>query len=276
MIKISRILGLGALAGALLTALVLVLPPLTAQPRFSNNVAIQGANSGSSPSLRAVGTDANINLNLVSKGGGCVQANGACITTSGGTFTSLTINPGPLAVTGTTNLTGPLFVQAGTSGVLEGVGARIFHNVTDAPTTGLAIETLYTYAMPANTLAVNGQALTIEVAATTAANANNKTLTVVFGATTIGTSTAAGFNGESMLMRCQVYRVTNTTQKARCNFQSFTSGTLTANQNAVIVSTAPGETLSGGVNILVRGTTPTAAADLTANVATIDWYPQGQ
>jgi len=244
--------------------------------QLPNTLNVSSAPSGTAPAIRAAGIDANISINLVPKGTGVVQVNGTSIVVGGGTTTSLTINPGPLAVTGTTNLTGPLFVQAGTSGILKGVGARVFHNVTDAPTTGTVIETLYTYPMPGNTLAANGQALTIETWAVTAGNANNKTLTMVFGATTIGTSTAAGFNGETMSMRCQVYRVSPTAQKARCNFQSFTSGTLTANQNTVITSSAPAETLSGAINILVRGTTPTAAADLTASATTIDWYPVGQ
>lgn len=260
---IGSILGILALAGV-------------AVAQLPNTLSINSAASTVAPSIRASGIDSNISINLVPKGSGTVQVNGTPIAVGGGTITSLTINPGPFAVTGTTNLTGPLFIQPGTSGVLKGVGARVFHSVTDAPTTGTVIETLYSYTMPANTLAADGQALTIEVWATTAANANNKTLTVVFGATTIGTSTAAGFNGETMSMRCQLYRVTATTQKGRCNFQSFTSGTLTANQNAVITSAAPGETLSGAVVIAIRGTTPTASADLTASAASIDWYPVGQ
>lgn len=258
-----------------LAAILLALAGV-AVAQLPNTLNVSSAPSGSAPAIRASGVDANISINLVPKGTGTVQVSGTPIAVGGGTITSLTINPGPFAVTGTTNLTGPLFIQPGTSGVLKGVGARVFHSITDAPTTGTAIETLYSYTMPANTLAANGQALTIEVWATTAANANNKTLTVVFGATTIGTSTAAGFNGETMSMRCQVYRVTATTQKGRCNFQSFTSGTLTANQNAVITAAAPAETLSGAVVVAIRGTTPTASADLTAQAATIDWYPVGQ
>lgn len=263
---------------------------LFAQPGQTPNTArLRGAALGSAPALTCQGLDTNINCDVVPKGSGTLTVNGsAVLTTAGGTFTTLTINPGPFSVSGTTNLTGAvnvtgdtsltgnLLIRPGTAAVLKRVGARIFHSVTDAPTTGTVIETLYTHNLAANTLAVDGQSLDINVWATTAGNGNNKTLTVVFGATTIGTSTAQAFNGETMNLKCNVYRTGAATQKARCVYQSFTTGTFTANNNFVVSSSTPGETLSGAVAILVRGTTPTAAADLTANAATIDWQPVGQ
>lgn len=267
-----------------------------------NTIVWSSAPSGSTPNYRAEGLDTNISINCIPKGSGTCQVNGNPIVTgTGGTFTPGSVifagaagtltqdnasfffddtnnRLGLLTVTPTLTLDvrGRIGALVGTSTQVGNVGNRIFHNVTDAPTTGTVIETLYTYNLPANALAVDGQSINIDVWATTAGNGNNKTLSVVFGATTIGTSTAQAFNGETMNMKCSVYRTGGATQKARCVYQSFTTGTFTANNNFVVSASAPAETLSGAVAILVRGTTPTAAADLTANAATIDWYPQGQ
>lgn len=267
-----------------------------------NNLILRAVASGSTPAIVAQGLDTNISINCIPKGTGTCQVNGAPIVTgSASTFTQGSVlfagATGALAQDnanffwddtnnrlgiGTTTPTLALDVRGrigalvGTSTQVGNVGSRIFHNVTDAPTTGTAAETLYTYTLPANALSADGQALNIDVWATTAGNANNKTLFVTFGATTIGTSTAQAFNGETMNMRCTVYRTGAATQKARCLYQSFTTGTFTANNNFVVSSSTPAETLSGTVAILVRGTTPTAAADLTANAATIDWLPIGQ
>jgi hypothetical protein len=267
-----------ALAALVVAGLHVFPPDLShAQRQFSNFLSVLGANSGSTPSINAQGTDANISINLVPKGAGTVQVNGVPITVSGGTFTSLTVNPGPFAVTGTTNLTGPLFIQPGTNGTLKGVGARIAHNVTDAPTTGTLIETLYTFAIPGNTLSADGQSLSFYVVANTAANGNNKTLTVVYGATTIGVQGPIAANAENIRIQCTIWRTGAATQKAYCNGGHHAqSGVGGAAVFGIEQFSTPGETLSGAVNLLVRGTTPTAAADLTARAASLDWYPVGQ
>lgn len=267
----------------------------------TNSLFFTTAASGVAPAIRAQGGDTNISINCVPKGTGTCQVNGNPIVTGSGSFTAGSVpfagasgtltqdnanfffddtnnrlGLGTATPTLTLDVRGRLGILAGTSTQVGNVPARIFHNVADAPTTGTVIETLYTYTLPANALDTNGQSVDINVWAVTAANANSKTLTVVFGATTIGTSTAQNFNGETMNMKCNVYRTAAATQKARCVYQSFTTGTFTANNNFVVSSSAPGETLSGPVTILVRGTTPTAAADLTAQAATIDWQPVGQ
>lgn len=243
--------------------------------QLPNTLNISSAPSGSAPAVRASGIDANISINLVPKGTGTVQVNGVPVVT--GTTASLTINPGPLAVTGTTNLTGPLFIQPGTAVGLKRVGARIFHNAADAPTTGTAIETLYTFPMPANTLAVNGESIHIKTNATVAANANNKNWQVDFGATTLYATAAVAFNAVNILVDCEVFRVTATTQKSVCQAIATTAGggvSLTTNSGSLV--TTPAETLAGAITINFRGTTPTAAADLTARYAVIDWNPVGQ
>lgn len=258
--------------------LALLLGAGVAIAQLPNTLNVSSAPSGTAPAIRASGIDANISINLVPKGSGVVQVNGTPIAVSGGTVTSLTVNPGPLAVTGTTNLTGPLFIQPGTAVGLKRVGARIFHTVTDAPTTGTVLETLYTATIQANTLAVNGQSLHLRLYANTAANGNTKNLSVTFGGTTIFSTGATAQNNFGLNPVCDIYRTAAATQKAVCTANAVTSavGSLPAAIGQIYSVTTPAETLSGAVAILVTGTTATAAADLTARAMTIDWLPEGQ
>lgn len=272
-------LALGVLGAFLLAvAFTGVYDVATGQPIGTTTLALTPGSSTVAPAIRATGAPANISINLVPKGTGTVQVAGVPIVASGGTATSLTINPGPLAVTGTTNLTGPLFIQPGTAVGLKAVGARTFSAHADAPTVGTVLETLYTYTVPANTLSADGQSLRIVTVATTAANANNKTYLITFGATTIFNTTAAGFNNDHLYVTCDLLRTGAATQKAICFSSTTEINALTNGAGANLVSTitTPAETLSGAVAMLFRGTTPTAAADLTARYATVDWYPAGQ
>ena len=270
---IGAVLGLLALGGG-----------GVALAQLANSLNVSSAPSGSAPAIRAGGIDANISINLVPKGSGTVQVNGTPIAVSGGTITSLTINPGPLAVTGTTNLTGPLFIQPGTNGTLKGVGARIFHSATDAPTTGTVAETLYTVNIPANTLTADGQSLLVRFTFITAANGNNKNALLSFGATNIWSTGQGAFNNNLDTVTCQIFRTGAATQKSICLLSHFTNAAVSALGGANTVAggngnsalTTPGETLSGAVTILARALTPTAAADLTAKSLTVDWYPVGQ
>lgn len=257
--------------------LALLLLAGVAVAQLPNTLNVSSSPSGTAPAIRAAGIDANVSINLVPKGSGTVQVNGTPIVVGGGTTTSLTINPGPLAVTGTTNLTGPLFIQPGTAATLKRVSAVIAHNVADVTTTGVAIETLYTFVIEANTLANNGESIDLDVTLSTAANVNNKTATIVFGATTIGTQGPVAANAESFRMRCSIYRTAAATQKAVCEgFHHPQAGVGGAAMFGIEQITLPAETLSGAVNLLVRGTTPTAAGDITARMAKVFWNPVGQ
>jgi hypothetical protein len=238
--------------------------------QLPNTLNISSAPSGSAPAIRASGIDANVSINLVPKGAGTVQVSGTPITVSGGTFTSLNVNPGPL------NVTGSLFVQPGSAATLKRVGAVIAHNITDAPTVGTALETLYTFAIEANTLANDGESIEIDVALTTAANANNKTATIAFGGTTMVSTGAIAANAETITMRCHIYRTGAATQKAHCQHRHSVTATDNADMFGGNRVTTPAETLSGAVNLIVTGTTPTAAADLTARIAKVYWHPVGQ
>lgn len=258
-----------------LAAILLALAGV-AVAQLPNTLNVSSSPSGTPPAIRAAGIDANIGINLVPKGSGTVQVNGSPIAVSGGTVASLTVNPGPLAVTGTTNLTGPLFIQPGSAVALKRVGARIFHTTTDAPTVGTVLETLYTFNLPANTLAADGESIRLQLYATTAANGNAKTLLVNFGATTLVTSGAQAFNNDFFTVTCDLYRTGAATQKAFCFLNASELNAFGSEVSEGTGFTTPAETLSGAIAILVRGTTPTAAADLTARALSVDWFPVGQ
>lgn len=251
-----------------------------AQPGISPNFAwLRGAALGADPALVCQGLDVNVDCNIVTQGGGTLLLNGVAIpgiSGGAGSFASLTVNPGPVAVTGTTSLTGPLFIQPGSAVALKRVGAVIAHNIADAPTTGTLIENLYTFVIPANTLASDGESIEIDVALSTAANGNNKTMTIAFGATTMVSSGAIAANAETIQARCHIYRTAAATQKAYCSHRHSVNATDNADMFGGNRITTPAETLSGAVNLVVTGTTPTAAADLTARIAKVYWHPVGQ
>lgn len=272
-----------------------------------NTIVFSSAPSGSAPSLRAQGLDTNISINCVPKGTGTCQVNGVPIVTgSGSTFTqgsvifagatgALAQDNASLFFDDTNNRLGLLTTTPlvtldvrGLINTLQGtavtipakIGGRVFHLTTDAPTTGTVIETLATYTAPANALAVDGQSLKIRSYWSTAGNANNKTALIVYGATTIFSTGATAFNNDGLVIDCEIFRTAAATQKAVCSMTATENAAATTTGGAAsnfgyTVST-PGETLSGPVALLFRGTTPTAAADLTLRTATIDWNREGQ
>jgi hypothetical protein len=258
---------------ALLLAVTLGYQQVTGQPLGGNTIYQTDAPSGTAPAFRANGSDANISINLVPKGTGTVQINGTPIVTSGGAGVFSTIT-----VSGTSTFNGPQITQIGTSGVTHGDGGiPIFVSSTDQATTGTVLQNLYTFTLPANSLSSTvNQRLRFKYFWLTAANANNKTTTITFGATTIFNSTAAAFNNAFVQVDCDLFVTGANTQKAIC---VATTGTLNAlingaSANVITTSTTPAETTSGPIVINVTGTTPTAIGDLTAKSITIDYYPQ--
>lgn len=256
--------------GAALLALLAGVPLALAQ--LPNTLSVNGAPSGSPPAIQAQGLDANISINLLPKGTGTVQINSAPITVSGGTFTSLNVNPGPL------NVTGQLFLQPGTSTPLEKVGGIVlFNSSADFSPAAIATEEdAYSYVLPANALSANNQYLKIEWAATTAANANTKQVRLRFGATLVCDTTLAAFNNQRLTANVTIWRTGAATQKAVCvGTQSTESSWATAAGGGTNFTT-PAETLSGAVTIRVTVQATTATTDVTARGVNMLWYPAGQ
>lgn len=163
----------------------------------------------------------------------------------------------------------------------SGGSPRIFQNGVDAPTTGTVAETLYTYTLPGGTLVADGDALRITVGCRFAANGNNKSVIVNFGATGLVATGQAGFNNSRITLVADVVRLTATTQKSLGRLYFSTSAAVSAlggantvgTVNGNISSTAPAETLSGAVVIAFRALSPTAAGDIVGMYMFVDYYP---
>ena len=98
-----------------------------------NEITVTNAATAGTPSISATGDDTNINLNLVAKGSGVVQAGGVAVVTTTGTqtLTTKTVSAGTL--TGTLTAGGGV----GTSGqVLQSTGTGVQWATSSAGTTG--------------------------------------------------------------------------------------------------------------------------------------------
>jgi len=124
---------------------------------------------------------------------------------------------------------------------------KLTYDLTSTPSSGSGETTLFSYSLPAGTLAVNGQAIHIRAAGSTALNGNTKTLKMKFGAVTFSTI-LLGSNTINNIWAadCYITRNTATTQKCNCILNT-TDGLMVAQ-----VSSA-GETLSGAVTFSITG-----------------------
>ena len=103
--------------------------------------------------------------------------------------------------------------------------------------------------------------LRVKAWAITAANANTKTFEIYFGATGCASLTSALNNG-AFVAETTILRTSGTSQEC--------AGTVIGGTGAGATRQTPAETLSGAVSLLVRGTTPTAAGDLTFKGLTVE------
>ena len=257
---LSRILGGLVLVGLLATGYVY------AQPLFSNNLFSLGGNAGTAPQIQAVGTDTNISINLVPKGTGTVQVNGTPIT-AGTTFTSLTVNPGPL------------LLAPGASGIADGLGGVVLANSsTNVTTTLVATETdLFNFSIPANTLSANNQFLVLTFRDRNAATANTKQFRMYFGATLMGDTTAVGSNNNWWAGQCIIWRTGAATQKAICGANNWTNtGSWATAQGGGGAISTPAENTAGPIVIRLTGTDAVAAGGSNLEAVNLVWYPAGQ
>lgn len=131
----------------------------------------------------------------------------------------------------------------------------ILENVTaNTETTAIITEEiLKTYTLPGGMLDTDGDQLEIIAIYQTAANANVKTITLKFGATTLGTTGAVAYNATTIVVRAVVNRVDGTNQSAIC--------TISTSTGVVFVAyTTPGETLSADLDIQMCATNGVASA----------------
>lgn len=125
-------------------------------------------------------------------------------------------------------------------------------------------DNIYSYTLPASTLAVNEQSLIIRVGGTLAGNGNSKTIKVKFGSTNIVNVT--GTFTSTWAITCELIRTGAATQDCNC----MTVGASSGLTHATI--TSPTETLSGTVAIVVTGE-GTATNDIVRETATVRFEP---
>lgn len=143
-------------------------------------------------------------------------------------------------------------INSGTGGLNNAQTASVATGV------GTSEQTLQQYTLPGNALAVAGQSVRVTCWGTTGATANNKTMKLYFGATSVTTPTAAT-NAKGWKLEMIVMRRTATTQGVNAGGIVDVTPVSPANTDAA-------ETLTAGVLIKCTGTDGTsAAADITAN-----------
>jgi hypothetical protein len=145
-------------------------------------------------------------------------------------------------------------VGSGTTTAL--VGGTLFTSTTAAATTGTAEETLMSYTMPANTLAVNGRGVRITAWGSTAANVNAKMIKVYFGTSVPAVITTSS---SGAAWRATAY-MTRTGAAAQTSWGEILVSASAAAYGAFTAT----EALTSTVLIKVTGTTATAAGDATA------------
>lgn len=170
------------------------------------------------------------------------------------------------ANTPVTNLGAATYTPA--AGSSATIGGVLCVNTTSQATTGTVEEVLATCTIPANALSANGKGVRISVSVFTAANANTKTASIRFGGiggTVIATTGGTAANNIAGQLNAVVLRTGAATQ--------YSYGSANYDTSSVRVTRgAPTQTLSNAVDIVVTGTTPTAAGDLTFGAFVVEFF----
>ena len=139
-----------------------------------------------------------------------------------------------------------------------GTPVTVLHvSTTSQATTGTSEEVLATYTLPANTLSANGKAIRVTASFKHAANTNGTTERIRFGGISgdVVASMSFSVNGGDAVLTATIIRTGATTQAAYgIGFPGATP--------PVVVAT-PSQTLANAIDVVVTGTTPTSAADVT-------------
>lgn len=158
---------------------------------------------------------------------------------------------------------------AGVAGADGGAVQSLYKDQSDHATVGTSEETLDSFVLPADTLAVDGETLRMRIYLQTAANGNNKTVAIKFGGTTVGAFTGVS-NNNTLTFEIDIVRVGATAQLG------FVSGQFSPDNGAIgQAHSVPAETLSGPVTIAVDGTTASQAGDLTLKSWSIEKIAAG-
>lgn len=140
---------------------------------------------------------------------------------------------------------------------------------------GAGEDNLTTFSVPAAQLSVNNDYLEFDVWGTTAANANAKEIKVVFGSTTLITTTSLT-TINNLDWRCQG-KITRTGAATQIATATFTlGGTLLSAVNGTITDvTTPAETLANALTFKCTGTA-TTDNDIVQTGLILKWYATSQ
>lgn len=161
-------------------------------------------------------------------------------------------------------------VYRGASGAAF-IGGTMKTFQADVAHDGTGTDVFYTYSIPAASMAVDGDHVKFEYNATFAANANNKTIIVAYGGTTMYTSGTVAKNGGSIRVKGTIWRTGAATQ--RWSIEVVDDASTTRFPTVSAYGTAA-ETLSGAVAIEFRGTAG-AASDIVAKTGVVQMFPAG-
>ena len=156
-------------------------------------------------------------------------------------------------------LSGGVVGAYGLIGIIQG-SVDLDSDGTPANTTETVLKT---WDLPAGALATDDQGIRIHAFGSFAANANDKTVRIKFGATTVLTYAGAGNGTGGGGWRAQVdlFRTGGTAQKAIPWFLSVIGNWAAPTFTTTTGHTTPAETLSGAVTIEVTGQNGTGTAD---------------
>ncbi len=134
-------------------------------------------------------------------------------------------------------------------------------NATAVATAGTSEESTRSYTIPAGFFGTNGKGLEFEAVVTTAANANNKQVSIDFGGTTIADATALLLNDATILIRGRIWRRASNSQIAIIEIESDDA----LLPRTVVFATAT-ETDAGTIVLALRLATPDNAGDATCQI----------
>ena len=154
-------------------------------------------------------------------------------------------------------MAGQIVNQAQTA--TPGTPVTVLHvNTTSQATTGTSEEVLATYTLPANTLSANGKAIRVTAWFVSTADAVSKTARIRFGGiggTVVATNNSSAASATHMLTTLIV-------RSGAATQESVGSGLYNGTATNAIV-TSPTQTLSGAIDIVATGTTPSGAGQMT-------------
>jgi hypothetical protein len=155
-------------------------------------------------------------------------------------------------------------IAAGNGGSTINPEGLLSANLTSTGTAaGTAEQTLLTFSLPAKTLSAAKKGVKIKAWGVTAANANNKTMKLYFGAAVITTLTAAT-NNKGWELELEVYKTGSSTQVV------FGKGQVDTTNVTALVTTGT-ETDTAAIVIKVTGTDGTdSAGDIVAKGLTVE------